>query len=82
MKQMKLTKADELCDPTRIYMKDVFYFKELNTREVEDNTGKAVLKVDGQFMATGYIPYCIRELRRKGYKFDNEFFNKRVLLEV
>lgn len=82
MKQMKLTKEGDVADPSRIYMKDVFYFKELNTHEVEDENGNVKLKVDGQFMATGYVPYCIRELKRKGYKFNNDFFKKRILLEV
>lgn len=81
LKQMKLIKEGDECDPTRIYIKDIFYFKETKSREIEVD-GEIKKKVDGQFLATGYVPYCIRELRRKGFQFNKEFFNKRVLLEV
>lgn len=81
LRKMKLVKDNEPCNETKIYMRDVFYFKEIDTEEkIVDGVRR--IHVKGQFLATGYIPYCNRELKRKGLGFDNDFFNKRVLLEV
>lgn len=81
LKKMKLIKENEPCNETKIYMRDIFYFKEIDTEEkIVD--GLRRIHVKGQFLATGYVPYCNRELKRKGLGFDNNFFEKRVLLEV
>lgn len=81
LKKMNLAKPSEEVDFNKVYMRDIFYFKITGTEEVEKE-GKARLKVHGQFLATGYVPFCNRELKRKGVGFDNKFFDKRVLLEV
>ena len=81
--KMKLAKSTDACDENRVYLRDIFYFKEMKTEEIDKGeNGEMKLKVTGQFLATGYVPFCNRELRRKGVGFDNSFFEKRVLYEV
>ena len=80
--KMKLAKEDDQYDPYKVYLRDVFYFKENKTIEEIREDGTKQLKVHGQFMSSGYIPFCNRELRRKGVGFDKSFFEKRILMEV
>lgn len=58
----------------KIYLQDIFRFKQTG---VDENK-----KVRGQFVATGYVPYCLEKMQEKGYGLREEFFAKRVLLEV
>lgn len=68
----------EKAKPTEtLYLQNIFQFRQTST--VEEN-GREV--VHGQFVATGYIPYCVEKLREKGFNIPDEFFKKRVLMEV
>lgn len=58
----------------KVYLQDIFRFRQTNI----DDDGK----VHGRFEATGYIPYCLDEMNKKGVGFPESFFTKRVLLEV
>lgn len=58
----------------KLYLQDIFRFKQTGI----DSNGK----VHGQFIATGYIPYCLEEMKHKNLGFDESFFSKRVLMEV
>jgi len=58
----------------KLYLQDIFKFKQTGI----DEHGK----VHGQFIATGYVPYCLEEMNHKNLGFDESFFAKRVLMEV
>lgn len=61
-------------DENRLYLQDIFKFEQ--TSVDEDGT------VHGQFVTTGYIPYCAEKIRKAGVYMPDEFFEKRVLFTV
>lgn len=81
LKKMKLVKDTDTYDPYKIYMRDIFYFREIDV-EITEEDGVKRKHVKGQFVCTGYVPFCNKALRKAGVGFDNKFFEKRILLEV
>lgn len=81
LKKMKLVKDTDTYDPYKIYMRDIFYFREIDVETTEED-GIKRKHVKGQFVCTGYIPFCNKALKKAGVGFDNKFFEKRILLEV
>lgn len=58
----------------QLYLQDIFCFRQSGI----DEHGK----VKGEFIATGYIPFCIEKMRNKGYGFSDDFFTKRTCMTV
>lgn len=58
----------------KVYLQDIFRFRQTNI----DENGK----VHGYFETTGYVPYCLSEMNKTGFGFDESFFAKRHLTEV
>lgn len=81
LKKMHLVKDTDTFDPYKIYMRDIFYFREVDVETTEEN-GFKKKHVKGQFVCTGYIPFCNKALKKAGVGFNNSFFEKRVLMEV
>ena len=78
---MRLVTDKDKFDPYKIYMRDVFYFREIDVETTEEN-GMKKKHVKGQFVCTGYVPFCNKALRKSGVGFDKSFFEKRILMEV
>lgn len=81
LKAMRLVTDKDKFDPYKIYMRDVFYFREIDVETTEEN-GMKKKHVKGQFVCTGYVPFCNKALRKSGVGFDKSFFEKRILMEV
>lgn len=81
LKAMRLVADKDKFDPYKIYMRDVFYFREIDVETTEEN-GMKKKHVKGQFVCTGYVPFCNKALRKSGVGFDKSFFEKRILMEV
>lgn len=81
LKKMRLVKDSDTFDPYKIYMRDIFYFREIDVETTEED-GIKKKHVKGEFVCSGYIPFCNKALKKAGVGFDNSFFEKRVLMEV
>jgi septum site-determining protein MinD len=65
-KIMQITAVTGMADEIHVGMMDIFLFSQVGT----DTKGK----IEGNFMATGYIPFFIDEMRVRGIPIPDELF--------
>lgn len=81
LKEQGFIHENEVLDPERLYIQDVFRFEQTGMESYFEGEVKKNI-VHGRFIATGWIPKCLEQLRAGGEVIDEKFFEKRVLLEV
>lgn len=62
-------------DKKKLYLQDIFKFTQTGVDPITK-------RVQGKFEAKGYKPMCVDKMNEKGYTFPDNFFEKRILLEV
>ena len=81
LKEQGFIHENEVLDPERLYIQDIFRFEQTGMESYFEGEVKKNI-VHGRFVATGWVPKCLEQLRAGGEVIDEKFFEKRVLLEV